>query len=323
METVTQDKRQSNPDLVEAIKAAQVEEKLSQKALAKQIGIDPAMLNQWLQNKYAGDVDGVEEAAQKWLSAREKRTAISQTLQIEGFVETHTAKRILETLEFAHAANDFVVICGGAGMGKTTAARQHAGENSNVWFVTITPACATKGSCLSEICAAVGIEESGGGRGEQRMMRDLKKRLLGTNGLLIIDEAQHLKMDALETIRSLHDATDIGIALMGNESIYTRLTGGRRQAEFAQLFSRLGKRTLLKKPTKRDVNALCEAFRLEDKEGISYAFDISQKAGALRLVVKTIRFARMLTPEGQPTSYDILRAAYENLNGTSTQPEET
>lgn len=314
MEMVTEAKKTSNPDMVVAIRDILDSGEENQVTIAKKIGISDATLNQWLQNKYVGSIPKTEEKIQKYLDSRVKRSSISAAISVGGFIETHTSMRVIETLGFAQAANDFAVICGGAGMGKTTAARWYATENSNVWLVTITPACATKGSCLSEICAAVGVEESGGGRGEQRMMRDLKKRMTGTNGLLILDESQHLNMVALETVRSLHDATEIGVALMGNQSIYARLTGGKRQAEFAQLFSRIGKRTILKQPTKNDVEAICEAFGIDDKETIDLARAIAQKPGALRSVVKTIRYARMLTPEGQAISHGILHAAYQNLS---------
>src|ERR1035437_1267786 len=52
----------------------------------------------------------------------------------------------------------------------------------------------------------------------------------GTGGLLVIDEAQHLSVAALDQIRSIHDATDLGIALVGNQQVYARLTGGNRAA---------------------------------------------------------------------------------------------
>jgi len=314
MEIVTETKKTSNPDMVVAIREILDSGEESQVTLAKKVGISDAVLNQWIQNKYVGSIPKTEEKIQKYLESRVKRSSIAAAISVGGFIETHTSQRVIETLGFAQAANDFAVICGGAGMGKTTSARWYATENSNVWLVTITPACATKRPCLSEICAGVGIAESGI---DNRMMSGLKKKLAGTNGLLILDEAQHLNMVALETIRSLHDATEIGVALMGNQSIYARLTGGKRQAEFAQLFSRIGKRTILKAPTKRDVEAICEAFGIDDKETIDLARAIADKPGALRSVVKTIRYARMLTPEGSAISQNLLLAAYKNLSDST------
>ena len=76
------------------------------------------------------------------------------------------------------------------------------------------------------------------------------QRLQGTKGLLILDEAQHLMLPALESLRSIHDATACGLVLMGNEAVYSRLSG-RRSAEFAHLFSRVGMVLKLENPLPR------------------------------------------------------------------------
>ena len=76
------------------------------------------------------------------------------------------------------------------------------------------------------------------------------QRLQGTKGLLILDEAQHLMLPALESLRSIYDTTECGLVLMGNEAVYSRLSG-RRSAEFAHLFSRVGSVLKLEKPLPR------------------------------------------------------------------------
>ena len=76
------------------------------------------------------------------------------------------------------------------------------------------------------------------------------QRLQGTKGLLILDEAQHLMLPALESLRSIHDATACGLVLMGNEAVYSRLSG-RHSAEFAQLYSRVGSVLKLENPLPR------------------------------------------------------------------------
>ena len=46
---------------------------------------------------------------------------------------------------------------------------------------------------------------------------------------------------------------------MGNEAVYSRLSG-RRSAEFAHLFSRVGSVLKLEKPLPRDTTALAEQW---------------------------------------------------------------
>ena len=61
---------------------------------------------------------------------------------------------------------------------------------------------------------------------------------------LVIDEAQNLRFDALEELRSLSDPDDLtgesgtGICLIGNSEVYSRMLG-KQEAQFAQQFSRV------------------------------------------------------------------------------------
>lgn len=57
--------------------------------------------------------------------------------------------------------------------------------------------------------------------------------------MIIIDEAQHLTKKTLEIVRSINDSTETAIVLIGNDLIYNKMLG-KAQAEFAQLFSRVG-----------------------------------------------------------------------------------
>ena len=54
------------------------------------------------------------------------------------------------------------------------------------------------------------------------MAKAIHARLEGTKGLLIIDEAQNLFPKAMDQIRSFHDQAEIGIALVGNQTVAAR-----------------------------------------------------------------------------------------------------
>ena len=66
-------------------------------------------------------------------------------------------------------------------------------------------------------------ERVGGKKGGDVIFRMIVQGLRGREGLLILDEAQHLLLPALESLRSIHDATECGLVLMGSESVYARL----------------------------------------------------------------------------------------------------
>lgn len=221
---------------------------LSQERAGKEAGISGSALNQWMQNKYKGDNDAVTEKILIWLSSRERKHTTATAVTGNSYIETDTGNKINAALAFAQSAGDFELIYSGAGVGKTITIKHYATLNPNVWVVTMRPDTSGVAAALEEIGEAMGVRT---GTRANRLSREICRRIEGTGGLLVIDEAQHLTVAAIEAIRSIHDATEIGVVLSGNESVYARLTGGARSANFAQLFSRIGKRLRLTKPTKQ------------------------------------------------------------------------
>lgn len=74
----------------------------------------------------------------------------------------------------------------------------------------------------------------GSPRWPQKRSRATSSRLKGTQGLLIVDEAQHLSAGAIDQLRAVHDRAEVGLALLGNEEVWSRIDGGGRKAQ-AQL----------------------------------------------------------------------------------------
>ncbi len=286
----------ADPGLLRRTRAALAADGLSQARAAQQIGISGAALNQWLAGKYRGQAAAVEAKVSRWLDARAERAATAAQLPAApAYIETPASRRIAAALSWAQMAADLVVAYGGAGMGKTVSARAYAAGRPNVWTATMTPAAQSLGPCLERAAAACGLRPafSRQVRAAQREA-DLLERLDGSRGLLIIDEAQHLSVRALEGLRGIHDAAGVGLALLGNEMLYARLTGGARSAEYAQLFSRIGRRVRLARASAGDVDALLAAWGLTDAGIRAAALDIARRPGALRGLTKTLRLAALL-----------------------------
>lgn len=291
-------------------------EPLTQVQVAKEIDISPSALNQWLKGRYPGDNAALETKLSHWVRQREERREFAKTLPVApGWVSLPTAERILGALAYTHNAGDLSVIYGGAGLGKTTAARWYRDQAPAVWVVTITPSSSSIAGTLERVAHELHLglpSHSAPSKLEAAIVRKLE----GTRGLLIVDEAQHLTVRPLEALRSIHDATGIGMALLGNETIYTRLTGGHRTVEHAQLFSRVGKRVRLQKPTKGDVAALCDAWKLKGEKERDLVAIISQKPGALRGVTKALRIASLhASAKREPISAELITAAWKELGG--------
>mgnify|MGYP005667062329 CR=1 FL=1 len=218
------------------------------------------------------------------------------------------------TLTYAQMANDLVVIYGGAGLGKTKTIARYKSQNPNTWVIEATPTTATMGGILRAIAKATG---TGAVSGQNDALESaIKERIKDTNGLLIIDEAQFLNERGLECARRICELANVGLALVGNETVYGQLTGRNRAAEFAQLFSRIGKRCRLTRPAAHDVDAMANAWRIENRQSQKMLQDIAAKPGALRMVNKVLRMAAIIA-QGAAIEHQHIQYAWRDLGGES------
>lgn len=306
-----------NPADVVALVRAEIERRaLTQTQVAREAGISATSLAQILGGTYAADPRRILAKLEQWLSSLRERAAQPQLPEAPQWVPTATAERILSALGYAQMAGDVAVVYGGAGVGKTSAAREYARRYPNVWIATMSPATAGVTTALEEVCLALGMRELP--QGAARMSREIVARVRETRGLLIVDEAQHLSVGALDALRAIHDATGVGIALMGNEMIYARMTGGARVAWLDRLFSRIGRRLRIARATRPDVEALADAHGVADAQALQRLASIGAGAGALRSVTKCLRMARMMAAgREEPLSVAHIDAAWRDLTGES------
>jgi len=289
------------------------EQGISKNAAAREAGINSGAFSTFLNSKYTGDNNRIAEDLDRWLKAHARLNAEAQRFPTgPDFINTETAQRIENALTYAQMAADMAVIYGGAGLGKTKAISRYAAHNPSVWVCTMSPATASTAAALEEVSAALGLNVA---NGAARMHRAIVAKLRGTHGVLIIDEAQHLSISALDEMRSLFDAAEVGLVLCGNEEVYTRLTGGNRAAYLSRLFSRIGKRLKLNKPLKADVIAIADGWKC-GRDCHALLRDIASKPGALRAVNKTLRLATMYaTGSNQTINPDHIVAAWKELGG--------
>ena len=119
------------------------------------------------------------------------------------------------------------------------------------------------------------------------MMEEVRTRLAGTNKVVIVDEAQHLKLPAIEELRSLSDpdiATGTpgnGVCLIGNSEVYDRIRG-KAQAEFAQIFTRvkMPRQYRSSRITKEDVRSLFPA--VNDEKELAVLLGVARSVYSIR-----------------------------------------
>ncbi len=235
--------------------------------------------------------------------------------EIPTYFETRTAVEVMHLLSWAHRGR-ITLWAGGPGTGKTTAAKEYAERASNVWFIPVRKSTTT----ISALCVAVltAMRDFTPPTGTARISAYVMGKLRDTNGLLIFDDAQLLDIDQIEEIRGWFDETGIGVAFLGNEKVVSRMEGGSRQAEFAQLFSRVGLRMIRAQPLRDDVEALAVAWAVEDDEIVGFLQKIASRPGGLRSCTYALELATMLSrSDNSPLALKHLQGAWAQL---STRP---
>ncbi|WJG22181.1 AAA family ATPase [Vibrio furnissii] len=276
--------------------------------LAKEISVSSATLSQVLKGKYAADPSAVIEKLGKWLKFREERNAVPNINP--GFVMTKTAELIMTDLNYARAAGEIVAIFGSSGVGKSEALREYQRNNNNVWMIMACPSCSSLTSCLYELALELGLDDAP--RRKDLLSRVVRNRLRNSDGLVIIDEADHLDYPTMEELRIIQEQTGIGMVFVGNNKVYTQLTGGRRNEDFARLFTRIAKKRGLHKTRQNDVRAVAKAWQIHNDKELNLMMQISERPGGLRLLSKTLKLSAMYA-QNKPITEQLLRKAFNEL----------
>lgn len=224
---------------------------------------------------------------------------------------TQTLNEITMAVSFAEAAGDISLIYGDAGLGKTVSLKEYTKIHPDTIYVELKDCDkSTKGVC-EKILSSIGKEQ----HGVDRLLVDtIIDFLTASPRLVIIDEAQHLSIRALENLRAINDTTETGIVLCGNPTVYDRMHG-RGQAHFAQLYSRIGIRRHIVEPTLEDITTIFAPYSL-GTESLLYLHQLALQRGGIRNCVKVLNIALQLR-DGieEPLTIDHLQSACQLRNG--------
>ncbi|NML88371.1 AAA family ATPase [Sphingobium sp. TB-6] len=294
---------------------------LSWAQLHSLIGRPAATLSLFSSGKYNGGpaAGGNGEIAKQIYRYRQTLTRQAELKyeapEIPGYFETRTAKEVMHLLSWAQRGR-MTLWAGGPGTGKTSAAKEYAERASNVWYVEILKSTKT----ISALCTRVleAMRDFTAPPGTARMSAYVMGKMRDTQGLLILDDAQHLDVDQIEEVRGWFDLTGVGVAFLGNEKVVSRMEGGARKAEFAQLYSRVGLRMIRSLPLRDDVDALAAAWGVENADVMAMLQKIGSRPGGLRSCTYAMELAAMLA-SGENSELELrhLERAWSQL---STHP---
>ena len=303
----------TDADLIQRFDAARERLALSQNDAAKRIGINAGAISGLRNGSYAGNREAVRQKIQQWLATNERRSATTSVLPTAPrFFQGPTATQIMTALSLAHVTADIAVIFGGPGIGKSATCEHYRDTNQNVWIATIPRHCTSIISMLHQVAEAVGCKQMPHA-GARKLFGEISARISNTDGLLVVDEAQHLGIEELDELRCLYDEAKIGMAWVGD----IRLDEKTRPSTSVppQLSRRIGVRRGIKKATGADLKALVEAWGLADQEAVRLLAEIVVRPGALGQVTKCLRLAAIEASGIDHVTAEHIRGAWAALGG--------
>jgi DNA transposition AAA+ family ATPase len=285
---------------------------LTKTAVTKRAGIPQGTFWQWFDGTYKGRIANVSDQVARFLeSFAEQSAASSRFPTAPGYLETPTALKVEDALIFAQMAPEMVVVVLGAGMGKSITADAFVGRTPHATMVTMRPTTASVNNMLRALCAKFAVTERDPAKLDEAIGEKLKRN--GRHTLLVVDEAQNLTDQAVNQLRFYLDNYGVGIALLGNEELYGRFGGSSVKPAYAQLHSRFGLRLRQLQPVEGDVEALLNAWGIEDGSIRKLMHAVARKPGALRHVTKVLQLGTMIAMgANRPLALEDVRAAIAN-----------
>jgi hypothetical protein len=273
------------------------ERKVSQADVAHSIGVGNATLSQWLNNIYLGNISKITGQIKSYLSLQTEREE-SPKYEFR-FVMTSVAKKVFEIARLCHKNNEIGVVYGEAGLGKTCAVKEYARLNTDVILINACPGW-TRRTLMKKIHIKLGYC---GGKYVDDMVGESVNKLMNSGRLIIVDEAENLDSDILNSLRRIHDEAGVGILLVGMPSLLSNLKGKKR--DYQQLYSRVSRAYNLKPIQMTDVELMCN-----DKELCRFFYEACQ-GNARRLshlLPETLRVSKgnVVTPEAIQKATQIL-----------------
>lgn len=291
-------------DYRQELKAWMDETNTSAAAVSRGLGLSAAVVSQYLNDKYPGDVGKIDDAVRSFLDRqREKARAPRRNLP---FVLTSVAKKVFEVAKICHLDEEIGVAYGGAGFGKTYAVKEYARQNSDVILIEADFSYTPK-ELFRELHKKVGLDGNGT---ITNMKNDIIQKLKDSGRLIIVDEAEQLSYESLELLRRVYDKAGVGILLTGMPRLISNLRG--KKGEYAQLYSRVGIAANLQPLQDKDTEAIIHTV-LPGSNGLWKAYHQSSQGNTRVLSKLILRSVRVAEINELPLNAEIVRETAKML----------
>lgn len=257
---------------------------ISRARAGREMGYSSSIVSAYMTGNYSGDVAKLEKNIQQWCN-RQIKAHSRKKIPI---VETTAVKTILNAISMAHTEHDIALIVADAGASKTTSAKLYADRNETTVVYIPVVAGMNRKMLVTEIARQLGVETM---RVPLNVLiQQTAQALADRDSLVILDEADYLKADALEFCRRLvYDLGESGLVLMGLPRLRAMIQNLRN--DHRQLESRIGISVHMEGLTKSDATLIArEVWPNCETEIINSLYDVSKSD--VRQFVKLIERAQ-------------------------------
>lgn len=197
--------------------------------LGKKARISSSTISQVLNGKYPASPTSHLDQMLAVLQVETERLGDGTPGYVEGSV--HKLASVVCDRTRRHA--NFGVLCGHVGVGKTRSLKEYRSRKPQTLLIEANPAM-TAGSLLVHLLDQLGAAVP---PGLDRKFDEVVKAMVGTNHLLLVDEAENLSGTALHYLRRIRDKAGVGVVLAGTEKLLALLKP--EHGQFDQIRSRV------------------------------------------------------------------------------------
>ncbi|MEC8325886.1 MAG: AAA family ATPase [Pseudomonadota bacterium] len=194
-------------------------------SIADSLSISKSSISQLLNGKYRAtptkhlhNIWGLIEPANT-LTLGNKEERIHIRYGEVPFIETSLSKIIKISCDQAQDRRRFSVFSGQAGLGKTRAIEQYCKQNDKAILIYGSEETSSK-QILEQLCIALGLPKT---HSKSAAMDKIIYALRDSGRLIILDEADKCKPNALDPLRTISDRAYIGVTLIGNNQLIDKL----------------------------------------------------------------------------------------------------
>lgn len=230
--------------------------KVDATTVARGIGKSPATLSLYLKGNYDGKVDLLENDLKKYLSFFEKKEQIEE--KSLKFTQTSISDKIFKAASMCQIYGKMGVCWGSPGIGKSTAVIEYQKNNTGVIVVDPIEKTSTR-AVLEQIANQLKVfYEHNTTVGD--FIENISKKLEKNKYIIIIDEAENLKVDIFKIIRKIFDKNKeyCGVLFVGTYELFELLK--RVRNGFPYITNRIGYAAKLDDLNFEDVSKLVKQY---------------------------------------------------------------